>query len=58
MRVVKREEFCCLCLLLHPADISRHTTMQKHILDTFSDVIQDMSEHIQVILSCDLMAFG
>ena len=58
MRVVEREEFHHLCLLLRPADIPHHTTMQKCILDTFSDVIQDMSEHIQVILSCDLMAFG
>ena len=62
MRVVEREEFHHLCLLLrpelHPADIPHCTTMQKCILDTFSDVIQDMSEHIQVILSCDLMAFG
>jgi hypothetical protein len=62
MRVVEREEFRRLCLLLHPelcpADIPHRTTMQKRILDTFSDVIQDMSEHIQVILSCDLMAFG
>ena len=62
MRVVEREEFCRLCLLLCPelcpVDIPHCTTMQKRILDTFSDVIQDMSEHIQVILSCDLMAFG
>ena len=62
MRVVEREEFHRLCLLLRPelrpADIPHRTTMQKRILDTFSDVIQDMSEHIQVILSCDLMAFG
>ena len=62
MRVVEREEFRRLCLLLRPelrpADIPHCTTMQKRILDTFSDVIQDMSEHIQVILSCDLMAFG
>ena len=63
MRVVEREEFHCLCLLLCPelcsVDIPHRTTMQKRILDTFSDVIQDdMSEHIQVILSCDLMVFG
>jgi hypothetical protein len=62
MRVVEREEFRHLCLLLRPelqnADIPHRTTMQNRILDTFSDVIQDMSEDIQVILSCDLMVFG
>ena len=50
--------FCCALSCVCPVDIPDHTTMQKCILDTFSDVIQDMSEHIQVILSCDLMVFG
>jgi hypothetical protein len=62
IRVVERPEFRRLCLLLRPelrnVDIPHRTTMQKRILDTFSEVIHKMSQHIQVMLSCDLMVFG
>jgi hypothetical protein len=52
---VERQEFRRLCLLLRPelrdADIPHRTTMQKCILDTFSEVVHNMSQHIQVMLS-------
>lgn len=57
-----RPEFRRLCVLLRPelrdVDIPHRTTMQKRILDTFSEVTHNMSQHIQVMLTCDLMAFG
>ena len=39
------------------ADIPGCTTMQKRILDNCSEVLQNMSQHIQVMLSCDFLLF-
>ena len=51
---MKRQQFRRLCLMLRPelsdADIPHRTTVQKHILDSFTDVISNLSQHIQVVL--------
>ena len=39
---------------LRDVDIPHRTTMQKHILDTFSEVVHNMSEHIQVMLAYEI----
>jgi len=54
MRIVEREEFRHLCLLLRPElkdkGIPHRTTMYKRILETCEEELGNLSQHIQVIL--------
>jgi hypothetical protein len=51
---VDREEFCHLCLLLHPElqdkDIPHQTTMHKHIIQTSEEALANLAQDIHVRL--------
>ena len=58
MRIVEREEFHHLCLLLRPelqdTDIPHRTTMHKRIIETCEEALDDLAQCIQVFLAYDL----
>ena len=54
IRIVDREEFRHLCLLLRPdlqdVDIPHRTTMQKRIIQTSEEALAELAHYIQVML--------